>query len=276
MTSANSDPAPRAGPVARLLWARWPRIALDVGWCAAFAVLLTLVLLEPSPVAGRASVELALAEGGQRQALYRGERRIGTVVWSARRRPRGWRVEHSFLLDKEQAARTVLELRRDLSLSRLELEADVARVARISGGMTSMLLAGLKDLDRIAVQGDCSLETGDCHLLGKVGRHVIDHHVTAGRGPVVTSAIYPLLARGSLGGTAELRIFDPLSLGQRLVTFTVEGREELQLHSGRFDALRVVRDLDGLVTRVWIDGQGRVMKEELPLGMVAEHEAWQE
>lgn len=268
-------------PLTRALAARWPRAALDLAWCAAFAGLLAAMLLRATsdPFSGGSRVELALVESAQRQGLYKDGRRVGSVVWEARRRGKGWTVRHQFSIEprsggeEQNAARSVLRLRRDLSLSGLALDADLHRLAQLSGS-AGLLLAGLKDLARVTVRGECSLETGECLLDGKIGGREVSQSVTAGRGPVVTSAIYPLLARGSLGKKAELRIFDPLSLTQRVVEFRIEGRERLRLHSGSFDTVRVGRDLEGLVTHVWIDNEGRVLKEELPMGLVVEHEAW--
>jgi len=263
----------------RLLSARWPRVALDLGWYLSFGVFFTLLLLRaPSgAISGGigGAVKLSLVEGVQRQALYRDGQRLGLIFCRVEQRARGWRVLHRFVLGQHEAGQTRIDLRRDLSLDRLSLDLDMTRMGQLSG-LPGVLRAGLRELRRIRVDGRCSAETGDCEVRGKVGPHELQQTISAGRGPVVTSAIYPLLAQGSLGRRVEVRIFDPLSLGQRLVTFQVEGRERLRLHSGTFEAIRISRDLEALTSRVWIDAQGRVLKEELPLGMVVEHEAWTE
>ena len=277
----------------RLLRARWPRTVLDVGACGGFAVLFVLMVSGAGP-AGRSlsagAVELNLRPGGQRQGLYRGANRIATLSWRVRRQGTGWTVTHAITPGgasirstggadaASPSVRIRLGLRRDLSLESLQLSADLSRLSRLSGlpRLPISAAAELKEL-RVSLGGDCNMETGDCKLRGAVGSHRVDHVVSAGRGPVLTSTIYPLLARGSLGGTAEVRIFDPMTLRQRVVTFTVEGRERVRLRSGvTLDAVRVHRDLEGLATRVWIDDHGRVLREELPLGLVVEHEAWVE
>jgi hypothetical protein len=267
---SHRDAKKNASLLGRLVTGTAPRIGLDVAWCLSFVLLLWLSL-RGSP--GDVAVQLRLAEGGQRQALYKGNKRVGTIQWRVRRAAKGWTVTHRFWIHDEPAARVVLSLRNDLSLGGLQLDADVAALGRLSS-VTSAVLSQIEDLDRIQVRGTCSVETGDCKLLGRVGRHGVNQTVTAGRGPVVVSAIYPLLARGSLGKKAELRIFDPLSLGQRVVTFQIQRKESLELRSGTFPAIKVLRDLEGLVTHVWIDSKGRVLKEELPLGLVVEHESW--
>lgn len=250
------------------------RILIDLLWCVGFAVALSLILLRPSGAfAPDRGARLDLEEGVQVQALLRDKERVGSVQSEIRRRGKGWIVTHIFTMQDRQAGKVRTWLRADLSLERLSIEADLSRLGGLSG-FSGFLVRQMKDFHLIRIQGDCEIETGTCQVNGVVGRHPVDLNVTAGRGPVVTSAVYPLLAQGSLGQQAEVTIFDPLSMRQRVVAFKVEGRESLRLTSGTFDTIRVSRDLDGMNTRVWIDPRGRVLKEELPLGFVAEHESW--
>jgi hypothetical protein len=183
-------------------------------------------------------------------------------------------VENQLSFNGDRAARVRLDLRLDLSLAHLDVDADFSRLGRISG-VSPLLLGQIKQMGRLRLKGNCAAETGECRLLGKLGKFPVDQSITAGRGPVVTSAIYPLLARGTLGQQAEVTIFDPLSLRQRVVSFRIEGTDVLRLRSGTYDAIRVTRDLEGLVTRVWIDQEGRVLKEEMPMGILVEHEGFE-
>jgi hypothetical protein len=257
------------------------RVAFDLFWIAGFAATITLILLRPSGAfAPDRAANLELKEGAQVQVLYRKGQRMGEVHAQIKRLSDGWVVTHLFFSGAEnkggsaaRAGKVRTWLRADLSLERLSIEADLSRLGHVSG-LSGFLVRQMKDFHEIRIKGRCIMETGICQVSGQVGRHPVELDVTAGRGPVVTSAIYPLLAQGSLGQKAEVTIFDPLSLRQRVVAFTVEGREELTLHSGTFEAIRVLRDLDGMNTRVWIDARGRVLKEELPLGLTVEHASW--
>jgi hypothetical protein len=256
------------------------RTAFDLLWVAGFAATITLIVLRPSGAfAPDRAANLELEEGTQVQVLYKAGQRMGEVHAQIKRRSDGWVVTHLFFYgaaDKggaTRAGKVRTWLRADLSLERLSIKADLSRLGHVSG-LSGFLVRQMKDFHEIRIKGRCTMETGICQVSGQVGKHPIELDVTAGRGPVVTSAIYPLLAQGSLGQQAEVTIFDPLSLRQRVVAFTVEGRESLTLHSGVFQAIRVLRDLDGMNTRVWIDARGRVLKEELPLGLTVEHASW--
>jgi hypothetical protein len=247
----------------------------DLLWITTFGITFSLMLLrEPKASGPRGAIKMELLEGQQRQGLYRQEKRMGTIQWKVKRRKRGWRIRQNFKIKNERVASFRLDLREDLSLAGLGIWADIGQLGRLTG--VSSLFGSLTDGQQIELHGSCAMETGVCSMQGRIGQKPLRQQITAGRGPVVTSAVYPLLARGSLGRKAELTIFDPLSLQQRIVTFTIQKREQLELHGGTYQALRVQRDLSGLNTRVWIDSRGRVLKEELPLGFVTEHESWKE
>ena len=257
------------------------RSLLDFFWLAAFAaIVLTMQLRSGRSATTDASLPLDLQSGEQRQGLYRSGQRLGTVTFAVRRSGKSWRVRHHFELGKggtQRAAEVSMQLRADLSLAHLRLEADLGVVAQLAGLpplMMRELAAG--GPAQLRLEGDCVSETGVCQLVGGLGRRHLSLPITAGRGPVLTGTIYPLLARGSLGRKAEVTIFDPLSLRQHVVAFQIEGDERLRpLHGGpTVEAIRVSRDLSGIATRVWIDRRGTVLREEMPLGFTLEHESW--
>ena len=224
---------------------------------------------------GSSGQTLELEEGIQRQGIHWKGSRVGTVVTSIHRREGGWSVHNRFMIKRHQAAVTHLTLYRDLSMSGIKMDADLTHLAEL-GGVSSILFRMLGERGRIHVRGGCEFKTGICKVRGKVAGRDVDLPIHAGRGPVLTSAIYPLLARGSLGKQAELSLFDPLSLKRRVVTYRVEAREKITLKKGiRLEAVRVKRQMEGISSRVWIDPEGgRVLREELPLGIVFEHESY--
>ena len=66
-----------------------------------------------------------------------------------------------------------------------------------------------------------------------------------------------------------------MSLQRKLVTFRVEAREQIRLRNGTtLEAIRVTRDLQGVTSRIWIDPAGLVLREQLPLGIIFEHESF--
>ena len=92
---------------------------------------------------------------------------------------------------------------------------------------------------------------------------------------MLTSAIFPLLARGALGRRAELSIFDPLTLSTRMVVFSVGKRERIKLRSGEQRGLRVEQNAGLMRSTVWLDSRGHVLLETMgSAGLRVEHEGW--
>jgi hypothetical protein len=253
------------------------RIGFDLFWATSFVACFVAIALSSRDARSLdGAIRLELTPGVQTQGVYRQGRRVGSVIQEVRREAKGWRVERRFELSAGRAAEIRLRLRGDLSLDRIELEADLARIGDLAGLSGLLLGKGQAEARRIHLAGSCDLESGSCRLRGQLGGRSLTLPVAAGRGPVVESAIFPLLARGSLGKTLEVMVFDPLAMQQRMVVYRVEGRESVSLRIGRRPAIRVSCELAGLTTRVWLDERGMVLREELPLGFVIEHESWSE
>ena len=253
------------------------RYIFDVAWVASFAVVFTLLMVRSYGASSVGSGQsLELEEGVQQQGVYWRGDRIGAVVTRIHQRRAGWSIHSRFLVKGKQAAVTHLTLYRDLSMSGLKMDADLSHLAEL-GGFTAMLFRMIGDRGKVHVRGACEFKTGICKVRGKVAGRRVDLPIHAGRGPVVTSAIYPLLAGGSLGKEAEISLFDPLSLQRKVVRFRVEARERITLKKGTtLEAIRVKRTVQGITPRIWIDPAGRVLREQLPLGVVFEHESYVE
>lgn len=252
---------------------RW---VLDLLWVGGFvAVVVTMVLEARAFRPFESAVNLALIEGTQHRGIYREGVKLGEVVHRVERQPSGWRVSEAFALGGSQVGEVRLQLRRDLSLRGLTADVDLTQLQGISGSSAAMFRL-LGDVGRLRVRGDCHASTGSCLIAGEIGSRRISHALNVGRGPVLPSAIYPLLARGVLGRQVELSLLDPMTLQRRSVTFTLVGRRTLSLGGQQHDAILLRQSFAGLESQIWLDRRGRVLKEELPLGLWIQHESWSE
>lgn len=253
------------------------RDLVDWLWLAGFAASLAWLLSVrggASSSRGEWGLLLELRPGVQQQALLRGGRRIGTLQQVTRRRGAGWELERRLLIDGGRPAALVRQvLRGDLSLARLSLEADLDRLPAVSGLVAPELL-GLGGGGNLSVSGPCRLETGSCLLTGRAGKRALRFPVHPGRGPVLPAAVYPLLAGGRLGRSLDLSLFDALALRSRRVSVTVGGTERLELPAGEQQGLRVRVEVEGRTCDLWLDREGMPLREELLLGLRAEHEWW--
>lgn len=250
---------------------------LDVAWLVGFVAVFGYLLFGPQ--AGgplRSAVELRLVSGTQYRGIYRDDLRLGGLAHQVARSTRGWRIDERLALGERdheiEVGRATLELRRDLSLETLGVEADLSKLGSVIGIPAAM--ANQLGVGAVKIDGHCEGSTGQCIIVGDLGSNKIDRRVEAGRGPMLPSAIYPLLARGALGKTVELAIFDPLSLSRRIVTYRLQGQHKVKVLGQAFDAMLVEQDVAGLTSRLWLDRRGRVLKEQLPFGLSIQHEGF--
>ncbi|MBW2732100.1 MAG: hypothetical protein JRH20_06870 [Deltaproteobacteria bacterium] len=253
------------------------RSLFDLAWVVAFIVVLGLLYGGGrGRVAFDGSIQLDLPIGEQLRRITLRGKRVGVIKHRVERHKKGWRITQRFFAEiakeRVEVAWSRLVLRKDLSLESLAVSADPERLTQLMG--LSGGLARLLNVGKLKLHGSCRLQSGRCRLQGNLGGKRVNQSVMAGRGPVVPTALFPLLARGVLGNQAELVIFDPMSLTRKVVKYEITGREQIEVGGARFDALRVKQDVEGLPTTLWLDDRGRVLKEQLPMGLWVEHEAW--
>jgi hypothetical protein len=89
----------------------------------------------------------------------------------------------------------------------------------------------------------------------------------------------PMTARSRLAaaGFAEgrkvtLDVFDPSAMSGHPMELVVERREPLSLDGRTRDAWLVRESFRGMTSRVWLDDDGRTLREEGPMGLVARRE----
>ena len=249
---------------------------VDLALCVAFAALLALAVRHGE----RLSLSLSLAEGGQRLGLYQAGTRVGALEVRVRRAGSGYAINKVYRVRGQIVLATTQRLRKDLSLELSKLEGSIGptyrEISPLPLVVQRLVARGKARLtETLKLKARCDVESGDCRVGGTLGRRPLHFGASAGRGPSLSDAIYPLLIQGALGREVELRIFDPLQVSQRLVTYRLQRREELRLRRGAPVWTRAVRrDLGGRFTRAWVDDLGRVVKEELMSGLVLEHEEW--
>ena len=197
------------------------RSVFDLVWIGGFAVVLVLIMSRAGTGSMlKSGVALELVVGEQRRALYRRGKRLGTIDERVVFEADAWKVHQRIRLAGTQVADVRLRLAADLTLIGFRVRADLAALPMVAK------LPGKLDLGKLKVAGSCDPK-GICRITGSVAGARISHEVNAGRGPVLTSAIYPLLARGVLGRSTELSIFDPVIMRARIVTYEVGARREL-------------------------------------------------
>lgn len=215
-------------------------------WPADRAMLLSLT--------GERSHGLFLSEE-EWHGLYFGERRIGHGMTRLREEGGRLHVEqglHLRLLIAGQARRIDNRLRLalapDLGLQELDFEAEVSGMG-------------------ISARG--RLENGRLVATVSLGPEALRFEYPVPARLVLEPLLLRRLAREDLSAGRRYRteVFDPRSLAQKEIEIEVVALEALPGPSGLRPAVHLRRQQSGIVLDTWIDGEGRVLREESSLGL---------
>ncbi len=232
------------------LTTRW-MLVLEALGVVAFVALLAVAVTTPPPVSGPAETvawEDMAGDETHWSGIYMGDDKIGYSSSRVVPRNEGWRtVERTFL--------------------RL---GSMGEQREIHTHATADLDAGQR-----AVAFDFEMQTGDTVFRASGDRNTVRYSIGGGREEVIElpdtpllAASHPrLLAAADEGSTLELPYLDPATMTRDEITYHV-GRmvpvPGLEGVSGR----HVRYQLQGADVAVWLDGEGRTLREEGLLGMV--------
>ncbi|MBI4488095.1 MAG: transglutaminase domain-containing protein [Deltaproteobacteria bacterium] len=96
--------------------------------------------------------------------------------------------------------------------------------------------------------------------------------------PYLLAALKPYIVTQNLepGKDHLFPTFDPSTLSQQITTVTVEGRERIQIGDKMEPALRIRQRFKGISVLSWVDGKGKTLKEETPMGLALVRERAEE
>ena len=288
------------------------RTVLDWLWITAFAALLVSAMVGGIGQSLK-GVALELVPGQHSRLLYFRDKRLALIEESVSKRKSRWIVtQRVHLANAESVATGVdddkrvpgssvrrpllslqVQLREDLSLRGFSMDADLGRLAQymprsmplfqlpwagsspISQPRRSSANTGRVEVPLSArIRARCVSQLGSCEVTGRVGATRIHRELTTGRGPVLPSAVYRLISRGALGRQTELRIFDPLTMRPTMASYTVLGHQRLVFADGSYRTVHVEQRIGPVKSEVWLDREGRVLREQLPWGFHLEHLSW--
>jgi hypothetical protein len=233
--------------------------ALVAGWLLTMAVLFW-------PGRGEAEVSLDGAaalvpvEGEEWMGAFLGGRRIGSVHSRTTRDGEGWRVDQESTLrlragELKQRLSTALSVRLDgrYRLRSFELSADSGPIALRSRG---------------------EVEPGALRVTLSLGGEIIERRLALREAPLLDLALPRLLAGQDLqpGRRYRVTVFDPQALSNAPVSVEVVGWEALPFEGQLTPAVHLRRQTAGVALDTWLDGKGRVLKEQTSLGLTLSRE----
>ncbi len=209
--------------------------------------------------------EGGLHEGDEWQSVYLQGERIGWVHLHKRRAEAGWRIRYELELDL-QVMQSRQRVRTELSAG-LDDELEVRDFDfTLDGGPGG----------RLTVRGTVSGRTVEL-TLGTGGEQTTRTLELPERPRLSATNRALLAARGlAVGKEFSLSYFDPASLSQREMHVRVVGEDKLHVMGRSVEAFVLEQHVEGVKLRAWVTPAGDVLKEELPLGLVAIRETEEE
>ena len=209
--------------------------------------------------------EAGLHEGDEWQSVYLKGARIGYLHLRKRRIEDGWHIRYELQLDLDvmktkTSVRTELDARVDDAMLLRDF------VFRMDGGVGG----------RLSVTGRA--EGKRIHLELDTGGERTSRSLELPEQPRLSATDRALLATQGLavGKEYELSAFDPASLSRRTVHIRVVGMEKVHVMGQSVDAFVLEQQTEGLTLKAWVTRAGDLIKEELPLGLVAIRETEEE
>lgn len=203
----------------------------------------------------------ALLENGEEwQGLYLGDRHIGHGMTRLREADGHFTLEQKLYLrlrlageDRRFENRLWMEIGPDFSILALEFEASVSGLGMAARGR---------------------LENGKLVASVTLGPEALRFEQPLPRRFLLEPLLLRRLAKEDLSPGRRFRaeVFDPRSLSPRQTEIRVVALEALPGPAGLRPAVHLRRSLSGVVLDTWIDGEGRVLREESSLGFRAQRE----
>lgn len=206
-----------------------------------------------------------LRAGDEWLGLYFQDRKIGLTRIHKTPRPDGrwdFRIESTLKLESLGVpARAELELHAHLAPDRALESFELA------------LRTGSQDF-----RADGKVEAGRLQLGLTTGGERVERTLEMSAPPVLRDLLGPALSREPLTPGRRLTVpgFDPWTMSASPMEIEIVGPDTLVLMAQEVPATRIRQRLDGLTLDAWVNERGEMLRQELPLGLVAVRQSEEE
>jgi hypothetical protein len=235
-----------------------------VGWGAWLVSnnLRGLELEEPANVElSPEDLERGWRSGVEWQGIYLKGQKVGYI------RLKKWREGKEYLVESDMTLQlTVMKTRQKIKTHTVA-SMDEQMVLR---DFSMQVASGVARMDiRGQVQG--KQVTLELDSAGSVQEQRIDLKEP----PRLEMSLKPLLLREDLevGQRVKMSFFDPTSMGERDIWIEYRGKEQILVMDQEIEAHHFVQTLAGTPLKLWTNGIGEVLREELPMGLVGIRES---
>ncbi|MCZ6624268.1 MAG: transglutaminase-like domain-containing protein [Deltaproteobacteria bacterium] len=230
-------------------------ITIVLFWCLMNILLLRRQLWAPPPPILLHTVDVITEPMEEWWGIYYRGEKIGYATQKVTPEPEGYRVQSSSilrlnLLGTSQTVKTRLEMvaASNWTLKQFDFELHSNNVRfKVRGKVAGR---------RLQLEVDS-------------GGHRTKKDLPLSQPPYLLVALKPYIVTQNFEPGKEhlFPTFDPSTLSQQITTVTVEGRERIKIGGKMEPAIRIRQRFKGISVISWVDGKGRTLKEETPMGL---------
>jgi hypothetical protein len=230
-------------------------VAIVLFWCLMNVLLVRRQLWTPPPPIPLRGGEKITERIEEWWAVFHGSEKIGYATQTINPKLEGYEI-------------------RDYSLLRLQL-LGTTQTATMRATVDVDSEWALKNFDFRLQSREMNFNARGHVLPGKLSvetisaGHVATRDIPLTQPPYVLAALKPYIATQQLEPQKEYRFwtFDPATLSQQVTTIVIEAREHIRIGERTEPAMRVRQQFKGISVVSWLDGRGRILKEESPAGL---------
>ncbi|MSP73267.1 MAG: transglutaminase domain-containing protein [Myxococcales bacterium] len=206
-----------------------------------------------------------LQAGDEWLGLYFGEQKVGlTHIHKERREAGGWEYEYRTSLKLDVAGT-------GLSID-LEVHVDLSDLLAVES-FTFALETGAQ---KFRGEGKVTDRTVDLRL--NLGGERVERRLELPEPPVLKESLGPLLSQRlpPKGERLSLSTFDPFTMSEQLLVIETIGPDSLVVMGQEVPVTHIRQTIAGSVLDAWVTSSGELLRQELPLGLVARRETEEE
>ena len=229
-------------------------VAVVLFWCLMNILLLKRQLWAPPPPITLRSVETITEQIRESWGVfYRGEK-IGHASQTITPKAKGYQIQDRSLLR--------LQLLGTAQNATTHLDIDVDQE------WTLEKFNFVLEANDVRFHARGRVIPGKLMLTVDSGGHVTTREMALTQPPYLLAALKPYVATQQLepGKEHYFSTFDPATLSQQVTMVVIEGREQARIGERIEPAIRVRQRFNGISVVSWLDGAGRTLKEETPVG----------
>lgn len=233
---------------------QWTGVAIVAFWVVMLALLVKKVHFRDEPASAANELSPTPVDAAEREwkEIFVGERKVGFSVSLIKPFGGGYFIQDEIFLKLDLMgmggglyASTQAQVDEGFILKSFSL--------KMTSGIVRYKVAGRVENNALLIEG---------------GKGEKSRTIKLGKPPMLAASMNRFFRsrRFEVGQSFRLPLFDPSTMAQKEAVIRVVAKEPVRIHKVKYDAFRLEVEMWGKPFAIWIDEEGKILKEEGPMG----------